>query len=359
MPDIRELRLQGQGMLHEGWSNEVDDYAIVCGWALSGEAFVVGDAAGGIYAFEGKSGSTLWQRKEVHEGGLLSMSIHPDGNVFATGGQDGRVLIWNSKEGESIKALGLGKGWVEHLKWSPDGRFIAVAVSRYVYVFESDGQEYWRSDKHASTISAIDWSTSNELATSCYGRVTFYDVIRDQVNQKLEWQGSLVSMVLSSDGDIVACGSQDNSVHFWRRSTAQDAEMTGYPGKPSHLAFDQTGLVLATGGSERITVWSFQGNGPEGTVPGELGLHPEPISSLAFSHRGLLLASGARDGSVFVWILQNNAHGDPIGGAFVGEHVEAIAWRPDDCALAAVDAKGGINVWNFKNIIKKSPKGFS
>ena len=43
--------------------------------------------------------------------------------------------------------------------------------------------------------------------------------------------------------------------------------MTGYPGKPSHLAFDSTGTVLATGGSERVTVWSFQGEGPERTAP--------------------------------------------------------------------------------------------
>ena len=55
-------------------------------------------------------------------------------------------------------------------------------------------------------------------------------------------------MVLSPDGGIVACGSQDNSVHFWRRSTGQDSEMFGYPGKPSALAFDDTGTLLATGG---------------------------------------------------------------------------------------------------------------
>ena len=347
-----------KGMLHEGWTAQVDDYAIVCGWVLRGNAFLVGDAAGGIHAFEGNSGTQLWKRKEVHQGGLLAMSIHPDGDIFATAGQDGRVLIWDSNSGESIKALELGKGWVEHLKWSPDGRFLAVAFSRYVYIFTAKGQEQWRSDEHPSTVSAIAWSNPKELATACYGRVTFFDVISDHVNQKLEWQGSLVSMALSPDGDIVACGSQDNSVHFWRRSTSRDAEMTGYPGKPSHLAFDHTGTVLATGGSERVTVWSFLDDGPEGTVPGELGLHSEPISSLAFSHRGMLLASGARDGSVLVWFVQNNGEGDPIGGAFTEDLIGSLAWRPDDKALAAVNAKGGITVWDFKIRTNPPAKGF-
>ncbi len=346
-------------MLHEGWSAQVDDYAITCGWALGGNSFVVGDAAGGLYAFAGKSGNPLWKLKDVHAGGLLCLSIHPEGDIFATGGQDGQVLILDAKEGAPIKVLNLGKGWVEHLNWSPDGQFLAVVFSRHVYVFDADGIEQWRSDEHPSTVSAIAWSKSNELATACYGRVTFFDVINDHVNQTLEWQGSLVSMVLSPDGDVVACGSQDNSVHFWRRSTSQDAEMTGYPGKPSVLAFDQTGSVLATSGSERVTVWSFQGNGPEGTVPGELELHSGTISSLAFSHRGSLLASGARDGSVFVWLLQKNGHGDPLGGASTGHLISSISWRPDDCALAAVNSKGTITIWNFKIRTKASPKGFS
>ena len=348
-----------KGMLHEGWTAEVDDYAIVCGWALQGRSFLVGDAAGGLYSFEGKLGNILWQQKNIHEGGLLEMSIHPEGHVFATAGQDGRVLIWKSKEGELIKVLGIGKGWVENLKWSPDGSLLAVGFSRRVFVFDENGQEQWQSDEHPSTVSALAWSKSNELATACYGCVTFFDVASKKVNQRLEWQGSLVSMALSSDGDIVACGSQDNSVHFWRRATAKDAEMTGYPGKPTQLAFDQTGTLLATGGSEQVTVWSFLGEGPEGTVPGQLALHVEPISSLTFSHSGMLLASGARDGSVLVWFLQQNGDGDAVGGAFVGDRVEAMAWRPDDCALASINAKGVITVWNFKVRTKTSSKGFA
>jgi len=156
-------------MLREAWNAQVDDYAIVCGWMLSGSAFLVGDAVGGLYSFRSKLGTSLWQKKNVHEGGLLDMSIHPNGDVFATAGQDGKMMLWKAKEGERIKVLDLGAGWVEHLQWSPDGCFLAVAFSRYVYVFSSDGQKHWRSHEHPSTVSAIAWSNSNELATACYG----------------------------------------------------------------------------------------------------------------------------------------------------------------------------------------------
>ena len=356
MPGIEPF--SPRGMFHEGWTSKVNDYAIVCGWAQKGSLFIVGDVAGGIFAFEGDKGKIVWEKENTHSSGLLSMSIHPEGEIFATSGQDGNVQIYDCKEGKVIKTINLGRGWVEHLSWSNDGIFLAIAFSKKVYVFNQNGNEEWVSDDHPSTVSAIVWSKANELATACYGRVTFFDVANKKINQKLEWQGSLVSMQLSPDGDIVACGSQDNSVHFWRRSTGLDAEMTGYPGKPSHLSFDDTGTLLATSGSERITVWSFTGNGPEGTMPGELCHHTEPISSLAFSNKGMLVASGSRDGSVVASFLKKDGNGDPVGAAFAGDLVGAISWRPDDCALAAVNAKGVVTVWNFKVRTSSLSKGF-
>ena len=72
----------------------------------------------------------------------------------------------------------------------------------------ADGTSMWQSDDHPSTVSAIAWSGSEELATACYSQVAFFSAESGEVNQKLQWKGSLVSMVLSPDGDIVACGSQ-------------------------------------------------------------------------------------------------------------------------------------------------------
>jgi len=337
-----------RGMLHEGWTSQVKDYAIACGWSKNGEIFNVADVSGSIYAFGGSNGTLLWHIENVHQDGLLGMSINKEGNVLASSGQDGTVHLRNSTDGKEINKIILGKGWIEHLKWSPDSKYLAIAFSRVVYVFNSFGTEIWHSEDHPSTVSDLAWSNNNELATSCYGQVAFFDIAKNKTIQKLEWQGSLVSMVISPNGDIVACGSQDNSVHFWRRSTGNDAEMTGYPSKPTNLSFDHTGTLLATGGSERVTVWSFEGNGPEGTIPGELGHHTEPITSLSFAHKGKLISSGSRDGSVVVSFLQSDGSGNPVGAAYTGDYISGIAWRPDDCALGAVCSKGSVHMWQFK-----------
>ena len=334
-----------RSVLTQGWFAAVGDYAIAGGWILRGEALVVGDAEGGIYAFDGESGAAAWQRLGVHDGGVLAVAVNPGGTAFATAGQDGRALIWSAAEGRISRAVEVGSDWVENVAWSPDGQWLAASCSRQVCVYDADGAEVWRSDDHPSTVSAIAWSSTGELATACYGRASFFDAATGELRQELEWPGSLVSMALSPDGSIVACGSQDNTVHFWRRSTGEDAMMSGYPGKPSALAFDDNGTLLATGGGETVTVWSFRRQGPEGTRPGVLELHVEPITTLAFTPGVMRLASGCRNGGVAVWSLKRNGKGRPIGAAEVGASVAELYWRPDGGGLAALDAYGGVTVW--------------
>ena len=335
------------GVLRRGWPAAVGDYAIAGGWGLDGETLIVGDTEGGVYAFDGKSGATAWERRGVHEGGLLAIAIHPSGEAFATAGQDGRVLIWDAAEGQVGTAIDVGGGWVENVAWAPDGQLLAASCSRQVCVYGADGGEVWRSDDHPSTVSAIAWSSERELATACYGRVTFFDGSTGVAQQMLEWQGSLVSMVLSSDGGIVACGSQDNTVHFWRRSTGEDSMMSGYPSKPSALAFDDAGTLLATGGGETVTVWNFRGKGPEGTRPGVLEFHDHLVTTLAFAPGARRLASGSRDGTVVVWGLGRKGNGRPVGTAEVAGAVAELYWRPDGRALASLDSWGGVTVWEI------------
>ncbi|MCY4149846.1 MAG: hypothetical protein OXD44_07590 [Gammaproteobacteria bacterium] len=337
-----------RGVIHRGWNANVEDYAIAGSWGLEGKVLVVADAVGGVYAYDGKSGIRIWMQHKVHAGGILALAVHPNGTTFATAGQDGRVLVWGVVEGQINQSIDVGTGWVEHLEWSPNGKWLAASCSRKVHAYSSSGVEVWQSDDHPSTVSAIEWSSAGELATACYGRVTFFDAPTGHPFQKLEWKGSLVSMALSPDGDVVACGSQDNSVHFWRRSTEQDSMMPGYPAKPAALAFDDTGTLLATGGGEAITVWSFRGDGPEGTRPGILDFHVQPVTKVSFAHHGMLLASTARDGAIVVWSLQKDGTGESIGTAMLADLGTELCWRPDGRKLAALDAQGGVTVWNIR-----------
>jgi len=325
----------------------LDDCALSGGWTLEGNEFAVVDAAGGVSVFDGKRGDLIWAKKNVHDGGALATSVHPSKRKFATTGQDGRLIIWNLLEPDTKKVIDIGTGWAENVSWSPDGSLIATSLSKTVYVYSASGEEVWRTSDHQSTVSTIAWSNTGELATACYGRVQFLDGVSGKLIQKLEWKGSLVSIVLSNDSDVVACGSQDNSVHFWRRSSGKDSKMSGYPFKPSALSFNKKGTLLATGGSEAATVWNFEGDGPEGTSPLELDYHADAITSLLFSNHSNRLISGCRNGTVVLWEIKPNNTEAKLGVGQVADTVAELYWRPDDRAVAALDRQGGVTVWRI------------
>ena len=63
MPDIEPF--SPRGMFHEGWTAEVNDYAIACGWALKGKQFIVGDVAGGLFRSK-EILEKLFGKKKIH-----------------------------------------------------------------------------------------------------------------------------------------------------------------------------------------------------------------------------------------------------------------------------------------------------
>ena len=341
------MNAQSLGSLRTGWSAILDDCALSGGWTSEGNEFAVVDAAGGMSVFDGKRGDLIWAKKNVHDGGALATSVHPSKSKFATTGQDGRLIIWNLLEPDTKNVIDIGTGWAENVSWSPDGSLIATSLSKTVYVYSASGEELWRTSDHQSTVSTIAWTNKGELATACYGQVQFLDGVSGKLIQKLEWKGSLVSIALSSDSDIVACGSQDNSVHFWRRSSGNDSKMSGYPFKPSALSFNNKGTLLATGGSEAATVWNFEGDGPEGTSPLELDYHADAITSLLFSNHSNRLLSGCRNGTVVLWEISPNNTPTKLGVGQVADTVAELYWRPDDRAVAALDRQGGVTIWRI------------
>ncbi|MGH7293554.1 MAG: WD40 repeat domain-containing protein, partial [Polyangiaceae bacterium] len=193
-------------------------------------------------------------------------------------------------------------------------------------------------------VTGLAWSRSGRrLATSSYGGVRLWNVEKGALDGELPWKGSLISLAWSPDEKVVAAGSQDCSVHFWRLATEQDSQMTGYTFKPRALAWDARSSLLATGGDATITAWDFSGSGPEGSAPLQLEGHKTLATHLAFSPRKAVLASASKDGSVLLWAPRRAK--TPLAYGFLDDEVTGIAWHPEHRSLAAIDAGGNVLCW--------------
>jgi WD40 repeat protein len=263
--------------------------------------------------------------------------------MVAAGCDDGLVCLVALEDGRRTATMVAGSEWVEHVAWSTDGSQIAAACGRRALVWSAEGNVFDEGAPHPSTIAGLAWNPAgDDLAVCCYGGVHLRG-LRSGARAHLPFKGSLISIAWSPRGKVIACGSQDCSVHFWRLTSGNDSEMTGYPLKPRALSWDSAGTLLATTGAPVICVWRFEERGPEGTSPIQLDAHASPCVEVAFAPRGGVLASGDRGGTIYLWNPKRNRR--PFGTAALPAAITRLGWSLDGDVLFGADSEGNVGAW--------------
>ncbi len=327
----------------ESWHFSTDECPTALAFDTAGERLAIADASGRIVAINVADGELLgeWYGDSL---GASCLAWNPSRPLIAAGGSDGTLRLFAANE---QSATSVGRAWLEQIAWSPDGERCAVAAGREVVCVDVRGQAAARSKPLESTITGLSWrSRGRQLVTSCYGGVQVFDSATLGVTRRFRWKGSILTLALSSDERIVATGCQDDTVHFWRFADGGDAQMSGYPAKPTSLSWSADSRNLATNGGSTIVVWSFDRRGPEGRPPRQLTAHRATVSRVAFASLGMRLASGCCNGELFLWDVGGADH--PIASARMDTGVELIAWGGRDTpSLAVADTAGTIQLWSI------------
>jgi WD40 repeat protein len=319
---------------------KLGDFVTAIAFSPEGSLLVAGTGSGELVALDPDSGRTRW-RVDANRGGVLDVAVSR--RLVASSGQDGKTLLFDHAGAKRSELPG-SASWVEHVAFAPDGKRLATAAGKHVRLWSEDGQPLLETQAHPSTVTALQWSKGgSELATTCYGGVYLWPFAPGANPRHLPFKGSLLSIAWSPDEKVIACASQDCSVHFWRLDSGRDSEMSGYPFKPKALAWDVRSTMLATGGDATICVWDFAGKGPEGSAPIQLATHKAEVVALAFHPRKAILASGSQDTGVALWEPRRSTQ--PIAFAFLDDAVEALAWSPKAPMLVGTDGDGSIVAW--------------
>ena len=318
------------------WEASLDDHVIRLEWSRTG-VLAAASIGGPIHLFHGSTGAPLRVLKG-HCLGTQCISWSHDGKYLVSGGQDGKVRIWDPNSDEPVRVLDAGC-WVEQVAFAPEGYLLAVAAGRNLKLWNVEGELAQTYASHPSTISDIQWQRQGLFLTSgCYGQLATFTPDTAEPVKLFRWKGSILTVAWSPDGNYVATGNQDASVHFWYRRSAKDLEMSGYPTKVRELSWDATSRYLATGGSAIVIVWDCSGKGPAGTRPIQLEAHDTLLSALEYQRRGALLASGCQDG--LVCVRNPRKRQTPLATSQLDAAVTQVRWSPDDRVLAAASANG-------------------
>lgn len=325
--------------LNRLWRAELPDHVAALAWSQDDRLTATAAVSGPVVVLTADSGAVR-HALPGHWFGATSVGWVDAGTV-ASAGQDGRVRLWDAATGVERAALDAGARWVERLAVSPCGGSLAAAAGRMVRLWDRTGGLLRDYPDHASTVTDVVWRPGGtEFTSSAYGGANIWSPDANEVVRRLAWKGSVLRLAWSPDGEYLATGDQDSTVHFWVADTGEDLQMFGYPMKVRELAWDAGSRFVATGGGPQVTVWDCSGAGPEGTMPLCLKGHDgtATVSALAFQRAGALLASGGSDGKVLLWRPVEGTRRQVETRLDAG--VTQVLWSGDDSRLV-VGTKAG------------------
>lgn len=330
--------------LSRQWCATLPDHVIALAWSPDDKHVAAAAINGPIAVIDASSGAVR-HMLPGHGFGATSVAWADIGTVASTG-QDGRVRLWDAVSGAERLSLDAGAKWVERVAVSPSGTWIASAAGKKVRLWSRDGKLLRDWPEHVSTVTDVVWRPGGkELTSSAYGGVRLWSPSADSPVREFSWKGSVLRLAWSPDGEYLATGDQDSTVHFWIAATGQDLHMFGYPMKVRELAWDKSSRFLATGGGPVVTVWDCSGKGPEGTTPLQLQAHDEAatVNALAFQRAGVLLASGGGDGKVALW--QPERGNRLLAESRLDAGVTQVVWSGDDTRVVAGTESGEVVVY--------------
>jgi len=159
------------------------------------------------------------------------------------------------------------------------------------------------------------------------------------------YNGAVLSVAFSPDGNTLASGAADDTVQLWDVPTRQPIGLSlSNTGSVDWVAFSPNGKTLATGDADgTVRLWDVATPLPTSSslINGHAG-----VIWVAFSSDGKTLATGDVDGIVRLWDVATRR---PIGAPVTVEagQVDSMALSPDGKTLATGSADGKVRLWDM------------
>jgi serine/threonine protein kinase len=196
---------------------------------------------------------------------------------------------------------------------------------------------------HTDSVHRVAFSSDGQILASGSwdNTIKLWDVKTGKERASLKHAG-VRSVAFSSDGQTLASGSRNGTIKLWDVQTAKErASLKGHTHEVLAVAFSCDGLTLASCGGGR----DKQGEGKP--VPGEVKLWdvktgkalashsglPTGINAVAFSSDGQTLASGSDDKTIKLWDVKTGQLRASLQGHKWG--VSSVAFSSDGRTLAS------------------------
>lgn len=107
-----------------------------------GQLIASGDDEGVLIAWNGETGESLIQPMKAHPRPLTSLDFSPDGSILASGSWDFTTKFWSTKTWEQQEnAIEVDGNYIHCIRYSPSGELLVIATSDKITIYNSSTRE--------------------------------------------------------------------------------------------------------------------------------------------------------------------------------------------------------------------------
>ncbi|XP_069491780.1 periodic tryptophan protein 2 homolog isoform X2 [Ambystoma mexicanum] len=238
-------------------------------------------------------------KQQGHFNNMVSLAYSPDGQYLVTGGDDGKVKVWNTSSGFCFVTFTEHTSSVTAATFTSTG-FVIVSASL-------DG-----------TVRAFDLHRYRNFRTFTSPRPSQFSCL-----------------AVDSSGEIVCAGSQDSfEVFVWSMQTGRLLDvLVGHEAPISSLSFSPVQTILATGSWDKsVRLWDMS----DSWKTKETLLLNSDVLAVTYRPDGKELAVATLDGQISFWDPQNAVQ----TGSIEGRHDLQMGRKEMDKITAKQAAKG-------------------
>ncbi|NWU00989.1 PWP2 protein, partial [Urocynchramus pylzowi] len=238
-------------------------------------------------------------KQQGHFNSMVSLAYSPDGQYIVTGGEDGKVKVWNTSSSFCFVTF------TEH-----NSGVTAVTFSSTGYVVLSASLD--------GTVRAFDLHRYRNFRTFTSPRPSQFSCL-----------------AVDSSGEIVAAGSQDSfEIFIWSMQSGRLLDvLAGHEGPISSLSFNPMKCVLASASWDKtVKLWDML----DSWRTKETLIINSDVLVVAFRPDGKELAVAALNGQITFWDHENAVQ----TGSIEGRHDLQMGRKELDKITAKQAAKG-------------------